>query len=83
MPPPSEDRLHLKEKAGFEAIAFQARYEVYGSLEFIGEYLALQLESAGESRCAAILRGWADTPNGMFAQAWVSCTGRKPLSTTG
>lgn len=71
------------EKAGFEAIAFQARYELYGSLEFIGEYLALQLDSAGESRHATTLREWADIPNGMFAQTWVSCTGRKPLSTTG
>ena len=72
---------HLLEKAEFEAIALQARYEVYGSLEFIGEYLAIQLENAGESRHATTLREWADTPNGMFAQAWVSCTGRKPLST--
>ena len=73
----------LLEEAGFEAIALQARYEVYGSLEFIGEYIALQLEDAGESRHATTLREWADTPNGMFAQAWVSCAGRKPLSTTG
>ena len=71
------------EEAGFEAIEMQARYEVYGSLEFIGEYLALQLEGAGDSRHAATLREWAFTPNGMFAQAWVSCTGRKPLSTAG
>ena len=73
----------LLEGAGFVDIAIQARYEVYGSLEFIGEYLALQLEDAGESRHATTLREWADTPNGMFAQAWVSCTGSKRLSTTG
>ena len=69
---------HLLETAGFESIAMQATYEVYGSLEFIGEYLALQLENAGERRHAATLRQWAGTPNGMFAQAWVWCTGRKP-----
>ena len=74
---------HLLEEAGFEATVMQARYEVYGSLEFIGEYLALQLEGAGDSRHAATLRELAFTPNGMFAQAWVSCTGRKPLSTAG
>ena len=74
---------HLLEEAGFEAIALQARYEVYGSLEFIGEYLALQLDNAGESRHATTLREWADAPNGMFAQAWVSCTGRKQLSIPG
>ena len=72
---------HLLEKAEYEAIALQARYEVYGSLEFIGEYLAIQLENAGVSRLASTLRKWADTSNGMFAQAWVSCTRRKPLST--
>lgn len=74
---------YLLEKAGFEAISMQARYEVYGSQEFIGEYLALQLDSVGESRHVTTLREWADTPNGMFAQAWVSCTGRMAPSTTG
>lgn len=66
--------------AGLADIAMRARYEVYESLEFIGEYLALQLDSAGRSAHATTLRGWAATPNGMFAQAWVSCTGRKPVS---
>ena len=73
----------LLEKAGFEDIAMQARYEVYESRLFIGEYLALQLDNAGEARHATTLRNWAGAPNGMFAQAWVSCTGRKPLSIPG
>ena len=70
----------LLEKGGFEAIAMQARFEVYESRSFIGEYLALQLDNAGATRHAATLLEWAGAPNGMFAQAWVSCTGRKPLS---
>lgn len=73
----------LLEKGGFEAIAMQARYEVYESQLFIGEYLALQLDNAGETRHATTLLEWAGSPNGMFAQAWVSCTGRKPLSIPG
>ncbi len=71
----------LLENVGFEAITMKARYEVYESLEFIGEYLALQLESAGEAQHAAFLRKWAKAPSGMFAQAWGTCTGRKPSST--
>ena len=73
----------LLEKAGFEDIAMRARYEVYDSRLLIGEYLALQLDNAGETRHAATLLEWAGSPNGMFAQAWVSCTCRKPLSIPG
>ena len=68
----------LLERIGFEDIAMQARYEVYESLEFIGEYLALQLEDSGESIHASTLREWSASSSGMFAQAWVSCIGRKP-----
>ena len=71
----------LLENASFQAIEMKARYEMYESLESIGEYLALQLENAGEAQHATTLREWASTPTGMFAQAWVSCTGRKPPST--
>ena len=70
----------LLANAGLEAIAMHARYEVYESLVFIGEYLALQLESAGRTSQASVLRRWANTPHGMFAQAWVSCLGQKPAS---
>ena len=71
----------LLENSGFESVAMKARYEVYESLESIGEYLALQLENAGEWQHATTIREWASTPSGMFAQAWVTCTGRKPPST--
>ena len=45
--------------------------------ELIGRYLAIQLECAGEAVHAATLREWATESNGMFAQAWVSCTGQE------
>ena len=49
-----------------------ARYECYPSLEFIGEYLALQLERAGDEQSARVFRAWSQQQAGMFAQAWVS-----------
>jgi ubiquinone/menaquinone biosynthesis C-methylase UbiE len=64
--------------AGFTDIQMTARYECYPSLEFIGNYLALQLERAGEDRSASTLRAWSRSEGGMFAQSWVSATGRKP-----
>ena len=67
----------LLEAAGFQNIETQARYETYESLEFIGEYLAAQLEHAGQTLHAATFREWAARPNGMFAQSWVSCVCRK------
>ncbi len=54
-----------------------ARYECYPSLAFIGEYLALQLERAGDGLSARTLRAWSRADDGMFAQCWVSCTARK------
>lgn len=68
----------LLSEAGCEDIQPLARYEIYESLELIGNYLALQLEGEGESTHASTLREWARCLYGMFAQAWVSCTGRKP-----
>jgi hypothetical protein len=54
-----------------------ARFECYSSLSFIGEYLALQLASAGEGRAAEVLRAWSRSEGGLFAQAWVAATGQK------
>ncbi len=65
------------ESAGFDQIKIDARYEVYKSLNFIGKYLALQLEKADETMHAQTLREWMEEPNGLFAQAWVSCVGKK------
>ena len=72
----------LLENAGFDSIVMRARYEVYESLGFIGEYLARQLVDAGKATQARTLKEWAATSNGMFAQAWVSCTGQKPATST-
>ena len=68
----------LFEKQNLERITSGARYEVYDSLELIGNYLALQLESANEANHAQVLRTWATSPNGMFAQSWVHCLGTRP-----
>ncbi|HEV8110787.1 MAG TPA: methyltransferase domain-containing protein [Burkholderiales bacterium] len=64
--------------AGFEAIQLSAHYECYESREFIVEYLARQLEGAGDASSAAVLRDWSKEKCGMFAQAWVSAVAAKP-----
>lgn len=66
------------ERAGFTNIRMQARYENYSPLTTIGDFLAVNHEEAGDTASAATWRAWARAPNGMFAQAWVSCTGAKP-----
>lgn len=66
----------LKE-AGFTDIHLSARYECYPSLEFIGEYLALQLEAKGITQQAKTFRDWSKSDDGMFAQAWVAAIGMK------
>jgi len=65
------------EDAGFDQIEVDARYEVYKSLNFIGQYLSLQLEQAGEQTHTQSLKNWMNEPNGFFAQAWVSCVAQK------
>lgn len=69
--------LHL-EAAGFKQVRASARYECYPSLEFIGEYLALQLEREGDQHSAMTFRGWSQRGDGMFAQAWIAAVGMKP-----
>ena len=63
--------------AGFEKIEMHARYENYQPLATIGDFLAVNLEEAGDAKSARTWREWGRQPNGMFAQAWVSCVGRK------
>ena len=65
-------------EAGFEDVRPTARYENYAPLSVIVDLLAWQLESDGQPDHAAALRAWVAQPGGMFAQAWVSCTGRRP-----
>ena len=65
--------VHLT-SAGFNRIRLDARYERYLRTERIADYLARQLDEAGEDRHAETLRSWATDPVGMFAQSWVSAT---------
>jgi hypothetical protein len=58
--------------AGFVEVRMSARYECYPSLAFIGEYLALQLERAGDRQSARVFRAWSSEQGGMFAQTWIS-----------
>ncbi len=60
--------------AGFDGIRTDARYERYLRTERIADYLAAQLDDAGEDQHAATLRSWATRPAAMFAQSWVSAT---------
>jgi len=48
------------------------RYECYPDSRLIAEYLALQLERAGDIESGRVLRNWATLACTMFAQAWVS-----------
>jgi SAM-dependent methyltransferase len=69
--------LHLA-AAGFATVRLSARYECYPALALIGEYLAAQLERAGDERAAAVLHTWSQQAGGLFAQAWVAAVGVKP-----
>ena len=69
--------VHLA-AAGFDVTRISARYECYSSLEFIGEYLASQLEREGDRQSAMVFREWSAQNEGLFAQAWVSAVGVKP-----
>ena len=53
------------------------RYECYPDSRLIAEYLALQLERAGDIESGRVLRNWATLGCTMFAQAWVSAIGVK------
>jgi SAM-dependent methyltransferase len=64
--------------AGFEEIVMRSRYENYDPLTVIGDFLAANHEESGDMSNAATWREWGRRPNGMFSQAWVACTGRKP-----
>jgi hypothetical protein len=55
----------------------QARYECYRDSRVIAEYLALQLEQAGDGESASVLREWSARPWSLFAQAWVSAIAAK------
>jgi ubiquinone/menaquinone biosynthesis C-methylase UbiE len=57
---------------GMEVQRMHARYECYPDTSVIAEYLAIQLERAGEAEAGAPLRQWALAPWSLFGQSWVS-----------
>lgn len=63
--------------AGFAEVRMAARFECYPSPAVVCDYLAAQLEAAGDAPAADAWRAWA-REGAMFAQAWVSATGRRP-----
>lgn len=63
--------------AGFHHARLAARYENYSPLTAIGNLLAWQLERDGMPAHGATIRRWQDDPHALFAQAWLSCIGRK------
>jgi len=70
--------LGLLVDAGFEQTKATARYENYEPLTVITDLVAWQLEANSLTDEARALRSWGARPNGMFAQAWVGCVGRRP-----
>ena len=60
----------------------RSRYENYDPLIVMGDFLAVNHDEAGDAKNAATWRDWGRRPNGMFSQAWVSCTGRKPATSS-
>jgi hypothetical protein len=67
----------LLRSAGFTSLAFSATYECYESPPFIGDYLALRLDSAGAREEAETLRKWSRHPDAIFAQAWCEINGTR------
>lgn len=63
-------------EAGFQDVRPSASYEVYEEPQIIGEYLASQLDSAGETRMADTWTSWSRNPDALFAQAWGEAVGR-------
>ncbi len=57
-------------------LARSASYEIYPDARLIADYLARQLDQAGAVDEAVTLRGWAEDPDAMFAQAWIEAVGR-------
>jgi SAM-dependent methyltransferase len=68
--------------AGFVGVVRSASYEIYAEAPFIADYLADQLDDAGQPQPAVSLRAWARLPGATFAQAWFEAIGRKPVTAT-
>lgn len=63
---------------GFEQCHLDVHYERHADPSRIADYLAVQLDTAGQTAHARRLRGWATNPSAMFAQAWVTAIASRP-----
>jgi len=63
--------------AGFANARLHARFEVYDPISAITEVMAVQFERDGMPEHARTMRELEADPQGMWAQAWVSCTAVK------
>ncbi|MFO0809975.1 MAG: methyltransferase domain-containing protein [Gemmataceae bacterium] len=68
----------LARQAGLTDVRFSASYEIYdGQPAVIAEFLALKLESVGDTASANALRHWAGDPEALFAQSWCEVLAKK------
>jgi ubiquinone/menaquinone biosynthesis C-methylase UbiE len=65
------------ERSGFLLAHEEARLETYADASHIAEYLARQLEAAGDLRAARAWRRWSGNPDAVFHHAWISAVGVK------
>ncbi len=63
--------------AGFRQARLHARFEVYDPITAITEVMAVQFDRDGMPEHARTMRELEADPQGMWAQAWVSCTAVK------
>lgn len=61
-------------EAGFTPLAHDEWCEEYGDARPIAEYLAKQLDNAGQFHHATTLREWAENPAARFRQSWKYAT---------
>jgi len=68
-------------QAGFTPLTHDEWIEEYEDASLIGEYLAAQLETAGQYHHATTLRNWARHPQARFRQSWKYATGARADAT--
>lgn len=67
----------LLSEAGFVDARMHARFEVYDPITAITDVMAVQYDRDGMPEHARTMRELERDPQGMWAQAWVSCVARK------
>ena len=64
-------------EAGFREVKCHARYEVYDPVSEIIDLLVNKLHAMEQHGHVEVLQKWSTHTSLMFAQAWVSCVGKK------